>query len=236
MLQFLNRIFDREDNIRFIFTCGESFLVREYCQSDWRVLIRKAEEGKMLLLTENSDVVQSLDVPDKFNYREDQIEAYITAINNMVHLQAFRDAKYYLDSIVSFMDRIDSKVSAHQKFRILELLCMVYLGMEDSEITHKLCVSCCSLAEKMDDELLLMNAEIIDALAGLGSLKEMFHCDFSYQIKESVLERARKHGNENFLAYMKNIILYSSYGCYQYVREMYEKRQKISRKHCIICS
>ena len=64
VLRFLNRIFGKEDKIRFIFTYGETFLVKEYCQDEWHKLMKKAEEGKMFLVAENSDVVQNPDVPD----------------------------------------------------------------------------------------------------------------------------------------------------------------------------
>lgn len=316
VLRFLNRIFGKEDKIRFIFTYGETFLVKEYCQDEWHKLMKKAEEGKMFLVAENSDVVQNPDVPDTFGYNEGMMDSYIISLNNMVHLQVFQDAKYYFDIIVSLMYRIDSKVCDDHKFKILELLGMVYLGMgdykdallvcekmvplfyndsnlyreyvyhyfsakahllmEESELTHKFANSCIELAEKMDDERLLMNAQIVDTLASYGSLKELFRCNFTYQIDEGVLARAKKLGNENFLAYMyvfgydndpesvkligsgekepihfnmgveigkrlgnnnlllnaymKNIILYSSLGCYQYVREMYEKRLQIIDK------
>ena len=47
-----------------------------------------------------------------------------------------------------------------------------------------------------------MNAQIVDTLASYGSLKELFRCNFTFQIDEGVLARAKKLGNENFLAYM----------------------------------
>ena len=316
VLRLLNRIVGREDELRFIFTYGETFLVKEHCQNEWRVLLQKAEEGKMILVTDSKEVIQNFEVPDKFNYDEDQMDSYIKSLNNMVHLHAFWDARYYFEGIITPMNRIDSKVCDEDKFRILELLGMVFLGMgdykdallvcekmvplfynnssiyreyiyhyfsakahllqEESDLTHKFCDSCRSLAEKMDDDLLLMNIDIIDTLAEFGSLKELFRCNFSLQIQESVLERAKKVGNENFLAYMyvfgydndaesvkligsgekepvyfnrgveianrlgnrnlllnaymRNIILYSEFGCYQYVRQMYEKRLQIVDK------
>ncbi|MDD6491048.1 MAG: GGDEF domain-containing protein [Firmicutes bacterium] len=316
VLRFLNRIFEREDSIRFIFTHGESFLVKGYCQDEWRTLLQKAGEGKMILVTENKERIHTMDVPDKFNYREDQIGSYIKALENMVHLQAFEDARYYFDSIIPLMDRIDAKVRDEDKFKMLELLGMAHLGMgdakdamlvcekmvplfynssdiyreyiyyyfsakahllmEEPDLAHKFCASCRSLAEKMQNELLIMNADIVDIMAETGGWKELFRCNFSYQIGEDVLARVKKVGNENFLAYiyvfgydndeesvrqigrgqkepvyfnmgiaiaerlgnknlllnayMKNIILYSDYGCYRYVRQMYEKRIEIIEK------
>lgn len=242
VMEFLNRIFDREDSIRFIFTYGETFLVREYCHNEWHSLLQKAEEGKMFLMTKRNDVVQNPEFPDNFYFDEDKIGSYIKSLNNMVHFFAFRDAVYYLDIILTCINRIDSKVSDEYKFKMLELLGEVYLGMgdykdalltcekmvplftgrseiyreyiynyfsakahlimEDSGLTHKFCNNCRPLAEKMKNELLLMNIDIIDTMAEFGSMKEIFRCNFSYRIKESVLERAKEAGNENFLAYM----------------------------------
>ena len=316
VLRFLNRIMDRDDNIRFVFTYGESFLVREYCQSEWSILLQRADENKMIAFMQSSDVVQNLDVPDSFDYDETMIGQYIISINNMVHTLALDDAKYYLRIIAGMIGRIDSCVSDKNRFKILELLGMVYLAMEDykdallvcekmvplfydaddtyreyvynyfsakahllmeeSNLTHKYCASCFSLAKQLNDDDLLMNAEIVDTIASFGNTKELFRSNFSHRINESILDRARKHGYENFLAYMyvfaydndeesvrmiangqkesvhfnlgieianrldnknlllnaymKNIILYSSFGCYQYVRKMYEKRLQIIDK------
>lgn len=310
VLRFLNMILDREDAIRFVFTYGETFLVKEYCQDEWQKLMQKAEENKLILALENSDIIQNFDVPDTFTYKEAEISSYINRLNNMVHFHAFQDAQYYFDMIHTYIYRVDSKISDADKFKLLELWGMVYLGIGDykdtllvcekmvplfsgdskiyreyiyhyflakahlltaeTELTLKFCNSCRSLAEEMKDELLLMNIDVVEAVSEFGSLKELFKCNYSYQIKESVLERAKKAGNENFLAYMyifgydndeksvkliergekeplnfnkgieiakrlknknllsnaylKNIILYSNYGCYKYVRQMYEKR------------
>lgn len=317
VMQFINRIFDRDDSIRFVFTYGETFLVKEYCHNEWRALFQKAEDGKMFLMTENNDVVQSPEFPDKFRFYEDKMESYIKSLNNMMHFFAFKDALYYFDIILNCINRIDSKVCVEDKFKIFEILCMVYLGMgdyknalltcekmvplindesdiykkyiynyfsakahlimEDSGLTHNFCDNCRRLANKMGNELLLMNADIVDTMAEFGSLKELFRCDFSYHIDKSILERAEKAGNKNFLAYMyvfgydndaesinligrgekepeyfnkgidiarrlgnvnlllnaymKNIILYSSYGFHRYVGEMYEKRIQIIDKN-----
>lgn len=316
VLHFLNRIFEREDGLRFIFTYGETFFVKDYCRNEWSILRQKAEEGKLFLETDSRKNIQNFDAPDKFDYREERMACYIKSLNNMVHLHTFRDAEYYFNGIVASMNRIDSKVSDEDKFSILELLGMVYQGMgdykdvlricekmvplfynksnvyreyiyhyfsakahlirEEANLTHKFCDSCRVLAGQMGDDLLLMNVDIIDTLAEFGSLKELFRCNFSLKIQESVLERAKKVGNENFLAYMyvfgydndaesvrqigrgekepvyfnhgveiakrlgnrnlllnaymRNIILYSEFGFYQYVRQMYEKRLQIVDK------
>lgn len=242
VLKFLNLILGRTDSIRFIFTYGESFLVKEPCTSQWELLIQKAEEEKMFLITEKSDIVYNQDFPDKFSYDENEIEEYIMTLNNMVHLFALEDAKYYLDNILKHCSRIDSNVNNSDKFKLLEMLVMVCFGlgeykdallvceklaqiannesdvyqeyiynyfsakahlfMRDPKLTHKFCRRSRELAEKLNDDLLLMNVDIVETLVEFGSLKDLFKCNYSYQIKESVLERAKKIGNENFLAYM----------------------------------
>lgn len=239
---FLNRIFDRDDNFRFVFTYGETFLVKEYCKNEWNILMQKAEEEKMILAIDNSDDNQNSDVPDKFNFKEDEIGTYINSLTNMLHLHAFKDAKYYFDNITPHIFRIDSKICDLDKFKLLELLGMVYLGMgnykdtllvcekmvplfssdlniygeyiynyfsakahllmAESSLTIKFCNNCRPLAEKLNNELLLMNIDVIETVAECGGLKELFRCNYSYQISEGVLERAKKAGNENFLAYM----------------------------------
>ena len=242
VLRFLNMILNREDQIRFVFTYGETFLVKEYCQNEWAAFMQKAEEDKLILTVETNDILLGSELPDKFNYKESEIGSYILFLNNMVHLHAFGDARYYFDSIMNHIYRIDSGVSDADKFKILELLGRVYLGMGDykdallvcekmvplfsnhsnlyreyvyyyfsakahllmkeSALTLQYCSSCRPLAEKMKDELLLMNIDVVETVAELGGLKELFRCDYSYQIKESLLERAKKAGYENFLAYM----------------------------------
>ena len=82
VLRFLNMILDREDAIHFVFTYGETFLVKEYCQDEWQKLMQKAEENKLILALENSDIIQNFDVPDTFTYKEAEISSYINRLNN----------------------------------------------------------------------------------------------------------------------------------------------------------
>ena len=104
VLRFLNMILDREDAIRFVFTYGETFLVKEYCQDEWQKLMQKAEENKLILALENSDIIQNFDVPDTFTYKEAEISSYINRLNNMVHFHAFQDAQYYFDMIHTYTE------------------------------------------------------------------------------------------------------------------------------------
>lgn len=242
VLKLINMIFDWEDNVKYIFTYAESFLVNELCSNEWNLLMQKAEERKMLLIADNKEIVTTQDYPDKFCFEENDIDRYIKLLNNMVHLFAFEDAKYYLDIVISYCYRVDSNVSDEDKFKALELMGMVYLGlgdykdalllcekmvplfynhsnlyreyiynyfsakahliMSEAKLTHKFCKSAKKIAKKMSDEYMLMNTEIIETIVEFGSLKELFRCNYSYQIKESVLDRAKKIGHENFLAYM----------------------------------
>ena len=315
-LRFINRVLEREDQIRFVFTYGEMFQVREYCQSQWVCLMQKAEENKLIFSMEYSDTVQNFDFPAQFVWQESKIQDYLISINNMVQFFAFRDADYYLNEIIHSVFRMDSVVSDENRFRILELMGRVYLGMGnykdallicekmvplfregcvlyreytyhyfsakahllmgETDLTRKCCSRGHIVAEKIGDELQVMNIEVIESVAEFGSLKDLFRCNYSYQVKEKVMERAKKFGYENFLAYMyvfgydnddesihqigrgikepkyfnqgiaiaekldnknlmlnaymKNIIRYSDYGFYQYVREMYEKRLLIIDK------
>ena len=242
VLEFINSIFSRNDSIRFVFTYGESFLVKEYCNNEWHSLIEKAEEDKMFLIADTNEVIQSPEFPDIFEYNESDIDEYITQLNNMVHFFAFKDALYYFDSIMTSIYRVDSTVSNDRKFRLLELLGMVYLGMgnykdalltcekmvpffntdkeqyreyiynyfsgkahlimEDTALTHKFCDRCRKYAIQMNDEFMLSNTDVIDNMAELGSMKEMFRCNFSHKISREVEERAIRTGNRNFLAYI----------------------------------
>lgn len=316
VLRFINRIFDRKDNIRFIITYGESFLVKEYCHNDWYILMHKAEENKLFFVTKDKVHAKNIEVPDKFECKEDQIKEYIKLLSNMVLLFAFEDARYYLESIITYVNRFDSKVSDDDRFKILELMGQVYLGMGDckdallicekmvpffdndgmhrkyvynlfsakahllmaeTNLTHKFCRKCAVLAEKMKDEILQMNVDVVDTIAGFGSFKELFRCNFTYHVSKEIIERTQKAGNENFLAYvyafgfdnddksiqeigsdektpvyfnkgveiaqrldnrnlllnayMKNIILYSNHGYYEYVRKMFERRLQIIDKN-----
>lgn len=253
VLKLINMIFDREDNVKYIFTYAESFLVNELCSNEWNLLMQKAEERKMLLIADNKEIVTTQDYPDKFCFDENDIKQYIKMLNNMVPL-FYNHSDLYREYIYNYFS-----AKAH-------------LLMAEAELTHKFCKSARKIARKLDDEYMLMNTEIIETLVEFGSLKELFRCNYSYQIKESVLDQAKKNGNENFLAYMyvfgfendasivhaigngeresvyfnkgieiakrlgnknlllnaymKNIILYSDCGCYRYVRLMFEKRAK----------
>lgn len=141
---------------------------------------------------------------------------------------------------------------------------------------EKNCKKCVEIAEKMNDEILVIRAEILLWIAFCGMSKDIFEYDFKSGIDLNVVEKAKKFGYNNFLAYvyvfgfgnevdevrktalgeeepyyfnlgikigtelendnflmnayMKNIILYSRYGFYNYVRKMYKKRLAVLKR------
>ena len=150
--------------------------------------------------------------------------------DNMILLFAFEDTRYYLESIIAYVNRIDSKASDDDRFKMLELMGQVYLGMGDckdallicekmvpffdndgmhrkyvynlfsakahllmaeTNLTHKFCRKCAVLAEKTKNEILQMNVDVVDTIAGFGSFKELFRCNFTYHVSKEIIERAQ---------------------------------------------
>ena len=126
--------------------------------------------------------------------------------DNMILLFAFEDARYYLESIIAYVNRIDSKASDDDRFKMLELMGQVYLGMGDCKDALLICekmvpffdndgmhreyvYNMCS--EKAKDEILQMNVDVVDTIAGFGSFKELFRCNFTYHVSKEIIERAQ---------------------------------------------
>ena len=124
----------------------------------------------------------------------------------MILLFAFEDTRYYLESIIAYVNRIDSKASDDDRFKMLELMGQVYLGMGDCKDALLICekmvpffdndgmhreyvYNMCS--EKAKDEILQMNVDVVDTIAGFGSFKELFRCNFTYHVSKEIIERAQ---------------------------------------------
>ena len=312
-LNLVNRIVNEEDNMYFLLTCGENYLVKEYCRELWNNFISVMERGNMILEMENLYVNSNMNFPDEFFYKDAEVEQYVIMLNNMVHTHSFIDVKYYFDNLMEHILNDDSDIPDNIRFRLLVLLAMTDIGMRnykaalyvcenmvhiytrtgrlyseylynyfsakahllmtESELAFKFCERCKELANELSDERLLMNVYAIESIGRFGSLSELFRCDFSYKIEDKVIDLLKKYNYENLLAYMyifgfdndrecvekigngimqskyfnkgikigkklenenllllaymKNIIMYSSYGFHNYVMTMYKKRLKL---------
>ena len=313
VMQVINYMIKRVKNIFFVFTYDESFLVKEYCRPQWDELMETAEKGNLFLEIPGDDKDRKLDFIDEFVCREEYFDQYLQKIFNMIHMLAFKDARYYLNIIEDYVARENFKVTTTQKFYVLMAVANAEIGLSnyknglfscekmlpliaelkdyraeyvynyisakaqllllDSELTFKFCKKCRSLAKKLGDDKLAMNADVIETVAHFGSMREMFKCKYKYKVDESVIEKLKRYNHENFLAYvyafafdndaeivrqiangeteswyfnksieiaerldnknlllmayMKNVILYSEYGYFDYVNLMYEKRLEI---------
>ena len=313
VMQLINYMMKRVRNIFFIFTYDESFLVKEYCRSQWDKLMTTADSGNLFLELPGDNGERKLDYPDEFVCYEEHIGEYIGKIFNMVHFLAYRDAQYYIKIIEDFVARKKGAVSAEEEFHILMAMANAEIGLSnyknvlfacekmipllpelnnlkaeyvynytsakaqllssESELAFKFCKKCRAVAKKIGDEKLVMNVDVIETVAHFGSMKEMFKCNCRHKVEESVIERLKLFNHENFLAYvyafafdnddesvrqiangekeswyfkkcieigerldnrnllimayMKNVILYSEFGYFDYVTTMYEKRLEI---------
>ena len=148
--------------------------------------------------------------------------------------------------------------------------------LSQNKYVEKYCNKCIKIAENMNDEYLACKAEILLWSAYCGYYKDIFEYNFTNHVDMNVVEKAKKFGftnflaylyvfgfendpedirafalgerepyyfnlgielgtklgNDNFLlnAYMKNIILYSRAGYYNYVRKMYKKRLAVLKR------
>ena len=316
VMQVLNYMMKRLTNIYFVFTYDESFLVKEYCRSQWNILMEIAESGNMYLELPGDNKERKLDQLDEFVCKEGRIDEYLSNIFNMIHMLAFRDAKYYISIVEDYLMRENVVVTSVQKFHTLMAIANAEIGLSnyknvlfacekmqpllaeindykaeyvynyisakaqlllsDSELAFKFCKKCKSIAKKLGDEKLAMNVDVLETVAHFGSMREMFKCNYKYRADDSVIERLKRYNHENFLAYvyafafdndeetvrqiangekesmyfkkcieigerldnrnlllmayMKNVILYSEYGHFDYVNLMYEKRLEILDK------
>lgn len=312
-LHFINEIFNRNDNIRFIFTYGETFLVRFYCKDIWTKLLAKAEDGNMVLSWSATESIQNFDYYDEFIFKEDMLPVYIERLSNMEHFFCSEDAKYYFGIINEYVNRIDTNITDEIKFKLLkiqfciEMICRntkdalfvcekmlpllstvgtiedeftynyfsakAHLLMTESDLTFRFCEKAKKVVSKLNDEFKLMCIEIIEVIARFGSFKELLRCDYTYKIGQDIIDLLKKYNHENALAYMyvfgfdndddtinkigsgekepvyfnmgieiaqrlgnrnlllvaymRNIILFSSYGFHNYVRENYKKRIEV---------
>lgn len=316
VMTLINYMMKNVKNIYFIFSYDESFLVKDYCRSQWDILMEVAESNNMILETSNENIERVLSYPDEFECVEEELDRYIKEIFNMMHLLSYKDAGYYIKIVSDFIARDNENITPLQKFSVYMAMANVEIGLRnyknvlfacekmlpllsqlndlranyvynynsakaqlllsDSELAFKFCKKCKTIAKKLGDDKLLMNADVVETVARYGSMKEVFKCDYTYMVSDDVIERLKRYNHENFLAYvyafsydndaenvraigsgekeswyfnkcieiaerldnknlllmayMKNVILYSEYGYYDYVTTMYEKRLKILDK------
>lgn len=148
--------------------------------------------------------------------------------------------------------------------------------MSQASYVNTFCQKCVEIAKALEDEFLVCKAEVLlwSSICGIG--KDIFEYYFCNEVDMKVIEKAKKYGftnflaylyvfgfendqesikliatnkrepyyfnlgirigteleNDNFLmnAYMKNIMLYSRSGYFQYVRKMYEKRLAVLKR------
>ena len=316
VMQLINNMLKHMNNLFFIFSYEEAYLVKEYCRPQWDVLMKTVEDKNMILEIPDMASGRKMDYPQEFVCNVDNMEEYLLKLFNMVHMFAFRDAQYYLKIIHGYLSRENTKISDYDMFMILMAMANTELGLgnyknvlfvcermvpiarkldslraeyvynyisakaqlllTEIEQTFKYCKKCKELARKMDDEKLLINVEVVETVANYGTLKELFKCNYEYKVEDKIIQRLEKYKYYNFLAYvyifsydndiesireiaagrkeayyfekgveiatkldnrnlllmayMKNVIMYSEHGYYEYVTKMYEKRIKILDK------
>ena len=171
---------------------------------------------------------------------------------------------------------INEKHEPYLNFIYYYLSARARLILSQGKEVERLCKKCVSIAKQMGDEYLVCKSEILLWLSYCGICKDIFEYNFCNEIDMDVLEKAKRFGftnflaylyvfgfendpedvravalgekepyyfnlgieigtkleNDNFLlnAYMKNIILYSRAGYYNYVRKMYKKRLSVLRR------
>lgn len=74
------------------------------------------------------------------------------------------------------------------------------LSQTDAVRTH--CSKCMDIARGMGDDFLVCKAEILLTTALCGIAKDIFEYDFSYSVDTRMIDRAKKYGFINFLAYL----------------------------------
>jgi diguanylate cyclase (GGDEF)-like protein len=139
VLKLINYIFNSENNIHFIFSFGESFLIKDYCRDEWEKLLKEAAEGNMILEWKQINTYHSEEYPDEFIYKEGMIEEYIRLITNMYHTFTFKDAYYYMNMVYSYISREAASETDEENLRFLELMAYIHLGRKN----YKECLFTC---------------------------------------------------------------------------------------------
>lgn len=242
VLRLINYMIKRVRNIYFIFTYDENYLVKEYCRSQWDVLMNMANENNMMFELSGNEKQNGMRYPDEFVCKEELLDNYIVNLFDMIHTFCSRDAMYYAKIISEFIARDNKNITSLQKFYVYMaianaelalsnyknvlyacekmvpllndikdlkadyvhnyIMAKAQLLLSDSDLTYRFCKQCRNIANKLGNEKLLMNVDVIETVAHYGTMKEMFKCDYTYKVSPDIIERLKKYNHENFLAYV----------------------------------
>lgn len=82
------------------------------------------------------------------------------------------------------------------------LSALAHLMMLESGLTYKFCTQCRKYAQIMGDEVLKFRLDIVECVARFGSFREVFRCNYNYAVSEELVEKTKRFGYDNFLAYL----------------------------------
>lgn len=94
---------------------------------------------------------------------------------------------------------LQDNATMHFRYNYLIGLAQVY--MAQFPLAKVYAEECKKIALKIKDDFLYFKAELLDYIAKFRGWKNIFLCDFFFQIEDQFIERAEKYGYKNHLAY-----------------------------------
>lgn len=136
---------------------------------------------------------------DSYISAEDKIKiSALYALSN-IGLGNSNQALLICENMSSLIEQVDSLYYAYAYNYISA---MAHLIRIESRLTSKFCKKCRTIAIKMKDELLEYKADMLECISDFGGFREIFKCNYNYQINNEILEKTIRFGYQNFLAYL----------------------------------
>ena len=219
--KLIKYMIDKDDDIRFIFSYNDSFMVRDYVKTEWDKLLEYAKVNKMIpegsiLYTESN-----MDYQDEFVYDESEIDNYFEIICNMYYMLALSDADYYLENIYEKIFALGSDVDDNTKLKFVSVYAMVNLGLERYNKTLFICENMVPLYSKNKAVLFEYYYNYISALAHLMMIESELVSKFCKRCRELI--EVLPSESEGFREKCKiNIEVLECLSCFGNLREVYK--------------
>ncbi len=123
-----------------------------------------------------------------------------TAAQITINCRMVNQALVMCDKMTAVQCHISS--DPYIRYNYHYLITKVRMVLSELKLVKEHCRKCVEIAESIGDSFLACQAEILLWSACCGMVKNIFEYDFSYKVGPEVIEKAKKFGFINFLAYL----------------------------------
>lgn len=185
-LKLINYMMDKDDDIRFVFSYNDAFVVKDYIKSEWNKLIKYAESNKMIPESNMFINETYVDYQDEFIFEESKIKEYCEVANNMYYLLTLDDANHYLSHIFDKIYEEGSTTDDISKLQLTAVYAMVNLGLANYNKGLFICESMVPVYSKANNIMYEYYYNYLSALAHLMMIESELAVKFCNRCRELI--------------------------------------------------